>query len=62
MYKLIAARTGRGIKQCDMAKQLGITPQYLRLIEIGKAEPKRDLMIRIADVLGESVTKLFFED
>lgn len=62
MYKLIAARTGRGIKQCDMAKQLGITPQYLRLIEIGKAEPKRDLMIRIANVLGESVTKLFFED
>lgn len=60
MYKLIAARTGRGIKQKELAKQLGITPQYLRLIEIGKVEPKRDLMIKIANALDENVTKLFF--
>jgi putative transcriptional regulator len=59
-YKLIAARTVKGIKQQDLAKKLGISPQYLRLIEIGKAEPKRDLMIKIAKVLEVDVKELFF--
>lgn len=60
IHKLIAARTGRGIKQKDFASQLGITPQYLRLIEIGKIEPRRSLMIKIAEALGEDVKELFF--
>lgn len=59
-YKLIAARTVKGIKQQELAKQLGITPQYLRLIEIGKAEPRRDLMIKIAKALEADVKELFF--
>lgn len=61
-YKLIAARTGKGIKQGEFAKKLGVTPQYLRLIEIGKVEPRRDLMLKIAEALGEDVKELFFQD
>lgn len=60
IYKLIAARTGKGIKQGELAKQLGITPQYLRLIEKGEVEPRRDLMIKIAEALQEDVKELFF--
>lgn len=62
IYKLIASRTGRGIKQGEFAKQLGITPQYLRLIEKGAVEPRRDLMIKIAKALNLSVQELFFSD
>lgn len=59
-YKLKGIRVSKGIKQGEFAKQLGITPQYLNNIEKGKAEPKRDLMIKIAEGLGEDVKELFF--
>lgn len=59
-YKLKAERVKRGIKQGDMAKQIGISSQYLCKIEKGIAEPRRDLMIKIAKALGEDVKELFF--
>lgn len=61
LYKLKAKRVEKGIKQSFFSKQLGITPQYLSRIEKGEVEPRRDLMIKIADLLGEDVKKLFFE-
>ncbi|MEQ8156670.1 MAG: helix-turn-helix transcriptional regulator [Clostridiaceae bacterium] len=61
-YKLKGIRVMKGIKQSDLAKQLGITPQYLNKIEKGNAEPRRDLMIKIAKILDCSVTELFFEE
>lgn len=60
IYKLKAKRVEKGIKQHDLAEQLGISPQYLCKIEKGQADPKRDLMIRIATALGEDVQQLFF--
>lgn len=59
-YKLKSQRVRKGIKQGTLAKQVGITPQYLCKIEKGEAEPKRDLMIKIAEILGEDVKELFF--
>ena len=50
------------IQQKDFAKELGITPQYLCLIEKGKVEPRRDLMIKIAKALDTTVQELFFTD
>jgi Predicted transcriptional regulator with C-terminal CBS domains len=59
-YKLRGKRVEKGIKQGFLAKQLGITPQYLCQIEKGKVEPRRDLMIKIANALEEDVKNLFF--
>lgn len=59
-YKLKAKRVEKGIKQGDMAKWLGVTPQYLCKIEKGEAEPKRDLMKRASEILETPVQELFF--
>ena len=60
LYKLAAKRVERGIRQGEFAKQLGITPQYLRLIEKGDVEPKVTLAFKIAKALETSVQELFF--
>ena len=62
MYNLKSQRVGKGIKQKDLAEQLGISPQYLNSIENGRTEPRRDLMIKISEILNISVQKLFFKE
>ena len=37
-YKIKALRVGQGIKAKDFAKEVGISREYLRLIENGKAK------------------------
>lgn len=60
-YKIKALRVGKGIKAGDFAKELGISKEYLRLIENGKAKnPNRNLMIKIAKALDTTVQELFF--
>lgn len=62
-YKIKALRVGQGIKAGDFAKELGISREYLRLIENGKAKnPSRDLMIKIAKALDSDVVTLFFSE
>ena len=53
-YKLKSIRVGKGIKQNELAKVLNITPQYLGMIENGKAEPRRSMMISISKILNVS--------
>lgn len=62
MYNLKAERVKKGIKQKDFAEMVGITPQYLNLVEKGKVEPRRDLMKKIAKELDSDVVTLFFSD
>ena len=60
MITIKVERVRLGIKQIDLAKKIGITPQYLHLIEIGKVDPRRNLMIAISKELGMAPEKLFF--
>lgn len=51
-----------GLKQKDVAKQVGITPQYLMNLENGKSKnPSIKVMKNISEVLNCSVQELFFE-
>lgn len=62
-HKIKALRVGQGIKQKDFAAELGISREYLRLIENGQAKnPRRDLMIKIAKALDTTVAELFFSE
>ena len=62
-YKIKSLRVGQGIKAGEFAKELGISREYLRLIENGKAKnPNRDLMIKIAKALDTTVQELFFSE
>ncbi len=55
-------RIKRNIKQKELADELGITTQYLRLIELGKVDIRRNLMIKIAKILNVSIQELFFSE
>ena len=59
-YKLKGIRVNMGIQQQELAKKLGITPQYLNRIEKGLVDPRRSLMIEISKALDTSVVELFF--
>lgn len=59
-YKLKGIRVNKGIQQQELAKILGITPQYLNRIEKGLVDPRRSLMIKISKALDTSVQELFF--
>ena len=62
-YKVKALRVGQGIKLIDFAKEIGISREYLRLIENGKAKnPSIEIMKKIAKRLNASVLDLFFDE
>ncbi|WP_294363544.1 helix-turn-helix transcriptional regulator [uncultured Clostridium sp.] len=62
-FKIKALRVGQGIKAGEFAKELGISREYLRCIENGKAKnPNRDLMLKIAKILDSTVQELFFSE
>lgn len=62
-YKIKSLRVGMGYKQGEFADSLGISREYLRLIENGTAKNiNRNLMIKISKELNSTVTELFFSD
>ena len=62
-YKIKALRVGQGIKATEFAKTLGISREYLRLIENGRAKnPSIELMKKIAAALDTTVQVLFFDE
>ena len=53
-------RKALGLSGAAAARAFGITPSHLRDIETGRVEqPRVDLALRIADVLGADVRELF---
>jgi XRE family transcriptional regulator, regulator of sulfur utilization len=45
-------RTARGVKQLTLAKELGISPNYLSLLEKDKREPSISFLRKLAKQLG----------
>ncbi|MFR2067563.1 helix-turn-helix transcriptional regulator [Clostridium sp.] len=60
--KVKLLRIEKGYGQKEFADMVGITPQYLRQVEIGKADIRRSLMIKIAKALDTTVQELFFSE
>ncbi|WP_306303052.1 helix-turn-helix transcriptional regulator [Alicyclobacillus sendaiensis] len=58
--KLIEARGDK--PRSLVARELGITPQALGMIERGQRTPRFSLMQKIADYYGKSVDELFREE
>ena len=61
-FNVKSKRVKKDIKQGEFAKRIGITPQYLRLIEKGEIDLRRSLMIKIAKELDTTVQELFFSE
>lgn len=61
--KIKVKRVEKEIKQHELAEKVGISRQYLRLIEGGKAQnPSNEVMKKISQELNTSVQDLFFQD
>ncbi|MBV5329947.1 MAG: helix-turn-helix transcriptional regulator [Chlorobium sp.] len=57
--RLKEIRQNRKISQEKLSEKLGVDPKYLSRIEVGKATPSLDLLIKAADILGVEVKSLF---
>lgn len=51
-------RIERGFKQYEFANMLNITPQYLRLIEVGKVDPRISILLKASKLLNVSIEEL----
>lgn len=58
--RLIQLRGNRS--RPSIAKEIGITPQMLGMIERGERTPSLPLAKRIADYYGVSLEEIFFEE
>lgn len=54
-------RVLKNIKQKDLARELGITPNYLSMIENNSKKPSLTLMEKLAQVLEIPLVTLFSE-
>jgi len=62
-YIIKGLRVGSGYKAGEFAKKVGISREYLRLIENGTAKnPSVELMKKISKELNVSVEKIFFNE
>ncbi|SRR5712692_5756156 len=52
-------RTAAGLRQRTVARRLGVSPNYISLIEGGKREPSISLLNRLAHILGVPVGVFF---
>lgn len=61
--KIKLGRVKTNKRQNEFAKEVGISSQYLRRIESGKAKnPSKEIMERIAKALDATVGELFFDE
>jgi transcriptional regulator with XRE-family HTH domain len=55
-------RTSSGLKQKDIAAKLGVTSNYISLVESGNREPSVSLLKKLATILGVPVGLFFLWD
>jgi putative transcriptional regulator len=54
-------RLERKMRQVDLAEKVGIQEAYLSTIESGKKEPCLEIISMLADGLGVSLRRLFWD-
>ena len=57
--RLRALRTGRGLTQEELARQLGVSKSALCMYERGEREPRRETLLAIARLFGVDLSELF---
>lgn len=64
MYKsnLKFYRKNKNLTQSELAEQVGVTKDYISMIERGKKNPGIFLAKRIALILNSTIDEIFFEN
>ncbi|WP_139652422.1 helix-turn-helix domain-containing protein [Raoultibacter phocaeensis] len=60
--KIRAARRANGMSVEKLALMIGVNRNYLRNIELGRANPTLDIIMKIADGLGLAIWELMSPD
>lgn len=60
--KIVYYRKRINLSQQGLAKAVGISRQYLSMIEKNKANPSYSIVFKISKVLKQDVNEIFFED
>lgn len=60
--KIRVARINKGYKQLELAKLIGVSANYISLIEAGKKTPSLQTALSLADTLSVSIGELLEED
>ncbi|RFU41048.1 transcriptional regulator [Actinomadura logoneensis] len=55
-------RTGKGLSQAELGRELGVSRQTVNAIEQGRYDPSLPLAIRIARYFGATVEEVFHDD
>lgn len=58
-YRIRLLREDRGLSQSDFAYRIGINRSYLSGVENGKRNLTVDILARMADILGITLSELF---
>lgn len=56
--RLVELRLKQNISQGDLARRIGVTTEYISLLESGKRSPSMLAMVKIEKVLGASIKTL----
>lgn len=56
---LYEVRKSRGLRQIDLAQQVGISDRTLRRWENGESTPRLAIAIRLSEIMNVSVNDLF---
>lgn len=62
MFKIKQFRKYKGLSQITLANQIGITREYLSVLENGHKQPSISLLKRIAKELDTTVKALIVEE
>lgn len=60
--RLKVLRAEREWSQADLAERLDVSRQSVNAIETGKYDPSLPLAFKIADVFGQRIEQIFFQD
>lgn len=58
---LIQLRKQYGLKQKELANNIGVTPTYLSLVEKNRTPPSLSILRKISDFYGITVTTILFK-
>ncbi len=60
--RLKARRQSLGLSQAQLFEQTGITASYISVIERGRANPTLDMMVKLAEAIGEEAWAMIRPD
>lgn len=60
-YRIKQARLKKGMTQIQLSEKIGISNNYLSVLERGDKQPSYDVLIKLSDILEVSIDELIMD-